>query len=33
MIDEVQKVKLLSHKGFSLGDRVAKKMDKVDLTK
>ncbi|MEH2033926.1 MAG: hypothetical protein V7K67_30675 [Nostoc sp.] len=30
-IDKVQKVKLLSHIGFSDSDRVAKKMDKVEL--
>ncbi|WP_190233911.1 hypothetical protein [Nostoc sp. 'Peltigera membranacea cyanobiont' 213] len=27
IMDEVKKVKLMSHKGFSLGDRVAKQMD------
>ncbi|OKH60048.1 hypothetical protein [Scytonema sp. HK-05] len=31
IIDEVQKVKLPSHNGFSDSDRVAKKMDKVEL--
>lgn len=31
IINEVKKVKLLSHKGFSLGIPVATKMDKVEL--
>ncbi|MBE9038427.1 hypothetical protein IQ246_25660 [aff. Roholtiella sp. LEGE 12411] len=31
IMDEVKKVKLPSHKGFSDSDRVAKKMDKVEL--
>ncbi|MDZ8259345.1 hypothetical protein [Nostoc sp. ChiQUE01b] len=31
IMDEVKKVKLLSHKGFSLSYRIAKKMDKVEL--
>jgi hypothetical protein len=31
IIDEAKKLKLLSHKGFRLSDRVAKKMDKVEL--
>ncbi|MBN4005085.1 hypothetical protein [Nostoc sp. LPT] len=31
IIDEVKKVKLLSYKGFSLSNRVAKKMDKVEV--
>ncbi|MEH2366517.1 hypothetical protein [Nostoc sp.] len=31
IIDEVKKVKLLLYKGFSLSDRVVKKMDKVEL--
>ncbi|WP_334961163.1 hypothetical protein [Nostoc sp.] len=31
IIDEVKKVKLLSHKGFSDSEPVAKKMDKVEL--
>ncbi|WP_341525971.1 hypothetical protein WKK05_25855 [Nostoc sp. UHCC 0302] len=30
-IDEVKKVKRLSHSGFSDSDRVVKKMDKVEL--
>ncbi|MBN3890000.1 MAG: hypothetical protein HWQ43_12780 [Nostoc sp. JL31] len=32
IIDEVKKLKLLPYKGFSLSDRVVKKMDKVELT-
>ena len=32
IIDEVKKVKSLSHIAFSDGDGVAKKMDKVELT-
>ncbi|MHC5768968.1 MAG: hypothetical protein ACYTXI_25760 [Nostoc sp.] len=31
IIDEVKKLKLLPYKGFSLSDRVVKKMDKVEL--
>ncbi|QSJ19035.1 hypothetical protein JYQ62_10015 [Nostoc sp. UHCC 0702] len=31
IIDEVKKVKLPSHRGFSDSDRIAKKMDKVEL--
>ncbi|MEH1932486.1 MAG: hypothetical protein V7L14_01880 [Nostoc sp.] len=31
IIDEVKKVKLPSYKGFSDSDRIAKKMDKVEL--
>ncbi|MEH1888997.1 MAG: hypothetical protein V7K92_05825 [Nostoc sp.] len=31
IIDEVKKVKLLSHKGFSDSKPVAKKMDKVEF--
>ncbi|MEH2393270.1 MAG: hypothetical protein V7K21_16995 [Nostoc sp.] len=31
IIDEVKKVKLLSHKGFSDSEPIAKKMDKVEL--
>ncbi|MEH2297722.1 hypothetical protein [Nostoc sp.] len=31
IIDEVKKVKLLDHKGFSDSKPVAKKMDKVEL--
>ncbi|MBN3897978.1 MAG: hypothetical protein HWQ41_22720 [Nostoc sp. NOS(2021)] len=32
IIDEVKKVKLPSHKGFSDSDRIAKKMDQVELS-
>jgi hypothetical protein len=31
IIDEVKKVKLPFHRGFSDSDRVTKKMDKVEL--
>ncbi|MEH2390893.1 MAG: hypothetical protein V7K21_04205 [Nostoc sp.] len=31
IIDEIKKVKLLSYKGFSDTEPVAKKMDKVEL--
>ncbi|WP_375467338.1 hypothetical protein [uncultured Nostoc sp.] len=31
IIDEVKEVKLLSHKGFSDSEPVAKKMDQVEL--
>jgi hypothetical protein len=32
IIDEVKKVKLPFHRGFSDSDRVTKKMDKVELS-
>jgi hypothetical protein len=33
IIDEVKKVKLPFHRGFSDSDRVTKKMDKVELSR